>query len=144
MVTNEPFRTSSDDDALLRQQVEDGSLPPELFGHREHLRLAWSFLAEEEDFAIAAARFRGALRRYASSSRVGANAKYHETITWAWLAIIREAMEGRVDASSRDFLAARPDLLDQRSLSNIYDVPAIARDPLARRILVLPKRQALG
>jgi hypothetical protein len=126
------------DDATLRARFSDGSLPPAQLGHREHVRLGWVALATHDDFALAAASFRRTLRGYASA--IGADGKYHETITWAWLALIQEAMDGRADQSSTQFLAAKPELLDQRTLASVYDVSATAGDPIARRIFVLPRR----
>jgi hypothetical protein len=132
------------DDHTLRASLEDASLPPPCFTHRNHLRVAWSYLSEEDDFAIAAARFRATLKRYASA--VGAAGKYHETITWAYLALVREAMEGRADRDADAMLAAHPDLLDHTggALASVFDVRALTADPLARRLLVLPRRASLA
>src|SRR5690349_18315864 len=58
-----PSNTDTSDTAL-RTRLEDLSLPPSSFSHREHLRVAWSYLAEGDDFGLAAARFRDTLRRY--------------------------------------------------------------------------------
>jgi hypothetical protein len=129
-----------DKDHALRARLEDASLPSAQFDHRAHLRVAWSYLAEEDDFAVAALRFRRTLMRYAET--IGAPAKYHETITWTYLALVRESMEGRRDASASALLDARPDLLDHRrgALARVFDVEAVTKDPLARRILVLPRR----
>ena len=132
--------TQEPTDAALRSRVEDLSLPPSELSHRAHLRLAWTYLIEEEDFGVAAVRFRTTLRRYTTA--VGASAKYHETITWAYLALLRQAMDGRADRESNALLAAHPELLDHEggALSRVLDVPAATADPLARRILVLPRR----
>jgi hypothetical protein len=126
-------------DSTLRAELENATLSPSHFTHREHLRLAWGYLAEEADFAVAAIRFRSTLRGYTRA--VGAADKYHETITWAYLALVREAMEGRVDRDSSALLAAHPELLDHRrgALARVFDVPALMANPLARRILVLPR-----
>jgi hypothetical protein len=133
------------DDRTLRARLEDTTLPPSAFGHRAHLRVAWSYLAEEDDFAVAAARFRRALLGYATS--LGATSKYHETITWVYLALVREAMDGRSDDDANAFLAANPALLDHGAsgggaLATVLDVKAVLADPLARRILVLPRRHS--
>src|SRR5262249_5202112 len=94
------------DDRMLRARFEDASLPVAELDHRAHLRLGWTYLAEETDFALAAWRFRRALRRYADA--VGAGAKVHETITWAYLVLLREAMDGRDDPDAASLLAAHP------------------------------------
>jgi hypothetical protein len=130
------------DDWILKARFEDASLAPAELDHRAHLRVAWAYLAEDTDFALAAWRFRSALRRYADA--VGAQAKVHETITWTYLALMREAMDGRDDPNAASLLAARPELLDHRggALAAVFDVPAVTADPLARRLFVLPRYAA--
>ena len=104
------------------------------FGHRQHVELAYDLLARM-DFADAAAHFRDMLRRIGG-------AKYHETITMAYLAIVAERMHGHTYADAQAFVAANPDLLDHKNgaLAGYYDVAAITASPLAREIFVLPKR----
>ncbi|HEY1558939.1 MAG TPA: hypothetical protein VGF94_29145 [Kofleriaceae bacterium] len=103
--------------------------------HRRHLELGFDVLVREPDFAAAAATFRAELRRFAG-------AKYHETITWAYLALIAERMHGRGYASAAELLAEHPDLLDHRTgaLARSYDVAEITASPLARAVFVLPRR----
>jgi hypothetical protein len=127
------------DDWILKARFEDASLPPTDFDHRTHLRVAWAYLVENADFALAAWRFRSALRRYADA--VGAESKVHETITWGYLALMREAMDGRDDRDAASLLAAHPGLLDHRTgaLAAVFDVPAVTADPVARRLFVLPR-----
>lgn len=127
------------DDAELVARYEDCSLAPADYRHREHLRIAFAML-RDADFGAAALRFRGALRRYAAA--FDATAKVHETLTWAYLAIVQARMQDAGAASSAELLARNPDLLDHRggALARYYDVPAITASPLARRIFVLPER----
>jgi hypothetical protein len=128
------------DDAALVARFEAGTLPAADYRHREHLRVAFAMLVGA-DFGEAALRFRAALRRYVT--QLGAAAKYHETLTWAYLALVHERMAGLAGpASSQDFLASHPELLDHRggALARCYDVEALTRSPLARRVFVLPIR----
>jgi len=110
------------------------------FGHREHVRLAFVVLAMHGDFGDAAIQYRQLLRAFAAHH--GAHARYHETITWAYLAIVHARMATGSYADSEALLAAHPDLLDHRSgaLADYYDVSATISDPLARRVFVLPRR----
>lgn len=130
------------EDAALLAAFVAGTLPGPAFGHAEHLRVAFLFLRTHADFAAAALAFRAALRRYVAG--LGAAERYHETLTWAWLALCRERMEGHEDPDSRAFLARCPDLLDPRggALARRYDLAALLADPLARRVFVLPGRVA--
>jgi len=127
------------DDATLVARFEQLELPPTDFHHREHVRLAFAML-QGADFAEAALRFRRALKRFAAAA--GAHGKYHETLTWAYLALVARCMDERSYATSFELLDARPDLLDHKTglLARYYDVAEIAASPVARRVFVLPER----
>ena len=128
------------DDPTLLTAFNDKKWDADKFTHRDHLRVAWLYLRANADFATAASQFREALKRFTELH--GVPQKFHETLTWAYLALIREEMDGHSDATSEAFLDRCPQLLDHRSgaLSKIYDVAAIAADDRARRMLVLPRR----
>ena len=126
------------DDATLLARFESLELAAGEFHHREHIRLAFAML-RGADFGEAALRFRAGLRRFATAA--GAPAKYHETLTWAYLALVARCMAERDYPSSLALLDARPDLLDHRNglIARYYDVAAITASPLARRVFVLPE-----
>lgn len=128
------------DDAALLAAFEALAVRAEDFRHREHVRLAFALLAREGDLAAAALACRALLRRFAGA--VGATGKYHETITWAYLAIIAERMQVRTYRSSLELLADHPDLLDHRggALARHYDVAELLASPKARAAFVLPRR----
>jgi hypothetical protein len=128
------------DDAALLSAFAALDVRPADFRHCEHVRLAFALLAREGDLAAAALAFRALLRRFAEA--VGAASKYHETITWAYLAIIAERMRGRAYGSSLELLAEHPDLLDHRNgaLARHYDVTELLASAEARAAFVLPRR----
>ena len=66
-----------------------------------------------------------AIRAFAH--RHGADAKYHETITVAWMAVIAERLD-----ETPDLLVTRPTVL-----SRYYDDATLASDR-AQRVFVLP------
>jgi hypothetical protein len=99
------------DDATLVTRFEALAIAPADFGHREHVRLAFAMLTEA-DFAEAAARYGRALRTFAAS--VGAAQKYHATLTWAYLALVRRAMDEHACATSLELLEQAPELLELR------------------------------
>ena len=92
-----------------------------------------------EPFERAGLRFCSSLRRFAEAH--GKHGLYHETITWAYLALVNE----RRDASPGDdfsaFAAANPDLFDKDSgvLLALYDRETL-RSERARRVFLLPRR----
>jgi hypothetical protein len=126
-------------DGELVARFEARSLAPADYHHREHLRIAFVML-RGADLGDAAVRFRRAMQGYAAA--IGAAAKYHETLTWAYLVLVHQRMQEAAYAGSLEFLAHHPDLLDHRTgaLARHYDVPAITASPLARRVFVLPER----
>jgi len=126
-----------DDDALL-DAFQSARMAPGDLRHAEHVRLAFLYLTRQADFGEAAVRFRRDLRVFAAAH--GVADRYHETLTWAYLALVNERAHGSPFASSAEFLRRHPELLDQEGglLSRYYDVGAIARSARAKEVFVLP------
>jgi hypothetical protein len=126
---------TTDADTVLA--FEDGSLSPDRFRHREHLLVAFTYL-RALPFAEAGARFATNVRCFAELH--GAGAKYHETMTWAYLAILHERMHAAPGLSFDDLLVRNPDLLDhpRGALSAHYDRETLATER-ARAVFVLPR-----
>jgi hypothetical protein len=116
------------------------TLPNEAFHHQDHVRLAWLYLKDLPP-AVALARFTEGLKRFAGAH--GKPGLYHETITWAYLLLIRERMaraaEGDIGGSFAEFAAANPDLLTWKPsiLARYYRAETLESE-LARRVFVLP------
>ncbi|HEX3128436.1 MAG TPA: hypothetical protein VH394_13985 [Thermoanaerobaculia bacterium] len=125
----------------LIQRFEDGTLPNTEFHHRDHVRLAWLYLKEEPVLG-ALTRFTEGLKRFAA--RHGHAGLYHETITWAYFFLIHERMAGADAAETWETFAERnPDLLTWKpSVLNAYYQAETLASPLAKRVFVLPDRQA--
>jgi hypothetical protein len=127
------------DDATLLREFEDGTLPASAFHHREHVRVAWLYLKTEPPLT-ALARFAEGLKRFAAAQ--GHAGLYHETITWAYLLLIRERMErDGSGVTSEDFAERNPDLLSWKpSILDRYYQPETLSSELARRVFVMPDR----
>jgi hypothetical protein len=127
----------SDDE--FRRHFEEGTLPAAEFHHRDHVRLAWVYLRSAPPIE-ALARFGEGLRKLAA--RHGKPDLYHETITWAYLLLIRERMERRTAGSLdswEEFAETNPDLLTWKpSVLASYYRPETLGSELARRVFVLP------
>src|SRR5260370_42699719 len=82
--------------------LESARLPAGAFGHAEHLRAAFLYLARHPDFGEAAVRFRRALRRFAAAN--GVPERYHENPTWARLAPGNDRAQGAAVARSSELL----------------------------------------
>ena len=103
-------------DAQLGDGFEDGSLPPEQFRHREHLRVAWIYLARFGRVE-AERRMQDGLRRFAA--RAGKADKYDAALTAGWVAVLADAAAALEPATGFEALAAaRPELLDPRLVRN--------------------------
>jgi hypothetical protein len=125
------------DDELL-SGFEAGTLPD--FHHHDHVRVAWLYL-ERHDALGALARFAERLQHFAAvKDQAGL---YHETITWAYLLLIRERRAQAPGETWDEFAARNPDLFVWRPsiLSRYYREETLASE-LARRVFVLPDRMA--
>lgn len=135
-VSRGPDEVSHDD--ILRR-FESCTLPPAEFNHRRHLALGWLYL-RRYGFPLGVAEFQNRLRAYVNA--VGAMAKYHETVTWAYMILMNEEMQLRAapDEGFDAMIQRRPDLLDHRSgaLADCY--PAGQLDAAdSRRVFMLPR-----
>lgn len=124
-------------DRRVIDALESLSLSENDFSHPAHVQAAWECL-EASPFGAAGDRFCAALRRFAAS--LGKAARYHETITWAYLVLINERRVACPAASFGEFASANADLLDHKTspVSRLYSSDALKAD-LARRVFVLPR-----
>ncbi len=120
-------------DRELLAAFESGRIEPGAFCHAEHVRTAWLCLQREEPAA--------ALGRYVDSIRRRAPVRYHETITWAYVLLIRERMEPGGEWGA--FARRNPDLMDwQQPLLHRYYSPELLASQRARERFVWPDRGA--
>ncbi|MGA8537910.1 MAG: hypothetical protein WB566_00340 [Terriglobales bacterium] len=121
----------------LIEQFEWGATPPESFHHADHVRLAFEYLRRYPALE-ALGKFSAALQRFAAAQ--GKAQRYHETITWAYLLLIRERMARAGCAQSwEEFAEGNADLLVWKRgvLSTLYRQETLDSD-LARQTFVLP------
>jgi hypothetical protein len=126
------------DEDLLRGFLE-ATLPPEAFHHEQHVRAAWLFL-RRWNAGEAFSRFTSSLRRLAAA--YGKADRYHDTVTWAYLLMVRERLErGDPGDDWERFSRRNPDLFQpwRRMLAPHYRDSTID-SPLARRVFVWPDR----
>jgi hypothetical protein len=127
----------SGDDLIA--QFESGATAPDSFHHADHVRLAFEYLRRCSALE-ALGKFSAALQRFAAAQ--GKADRYHETITWVYLLLIREriARAGRPQ-TWEEFAERNSDLLIWKGgvLGTLYHAETLDSD-LARRIFVLPDR----
>jgi hypothetical protein len=123
-------------DELIRQ-FEEGFTPAATFHHGDHVRLAFEYLRRYPALE-ALRRFSDALQRFAAAQ--GKADRYHETITWAYLLVIREriARAGGVP-TWEEFAARNEDLFIWKGgvLTKFYRQETLDSE-LARRTFVFP------
>lgn len=104
------------------------------FHHADHVRLAWIYLGEH-DLLTAIERFTTSLRRFAGHH--GVPKLYHATITWAYLLLIHERMNGEPTFDA--FREANPDLFVWKPsvLDRYYRAETLGSER-ARRTFVMP------
>jgi hypothetical protein len=130
------------DDPLIFD-FEDWRLPAGSFHHSDHVRMAFLYLRRFPPLE-ALGRFSRALEQMAAAH--GKPDRYHETITWSYVLLIRE----RIGRHARDtgcpptwdeFAAENPDLLcrKEHALKNYYLDETLGSE-IARKLFILPDR----
>lgn len=121
----------------LLQQFENGTTAAASFHHADHVRLAFEYLRCYPALE-ALEKFSAALKRFAAAQ--GKAERYHETITWAYLLLIRERIaRARCAQTWEEFAAQNEDLFIWKGgvLATLYRQETLDSD-LARRTFLLP------
>ena len=119
-------------DLKLLENFENCSHPN--LTHEEHVQLGYLYLRDAPLIEVLI-DFPPKLRRYAENK--GADNLYHETITWAFLALIHERLQTGPSHSWHAFSAANPDLFERGLLERYYTTERLD-SALARRVFLLP------
>ena len=123
---------------LTVQRFEAGEIDAEHFDHEAHVYMGWQYV-RAYDLATAIVRFDRALRRL--TAELGIPGKYHATITWAFLILIKERY--RDGECWQAFRSRNPELMaDSKTLLGRYYSDALLFSDLARRQYVLPDNLA--
>jgi len=111
------------------------------FRHREHLRLAYIYLTLHP-FAVALEKTETGLRRLLAHLGAPA-AKYHRTMTEAWLRAVDHVMHSsEATAGSEQFLEIADRLLDKEIMGTHY-TPHVLWSDAARTSFVQPDLQPI-
>jgi hypothetical protein len=124
----------------LVRDFETCTLPNEVFHHREHIRVAWTYL-RQMDYSAAEKRMSEAIRKFAGFH--GATSKYHHTVTLVWMRLVAAALRDDPDIDDFDcFAGAHPELFDTAAPGMFYSADLL-RSEAARRGWVEPDIRAL-
>jgi hypothetical protein len=117
-------------------------IEPEQFNHEEHVYVAWQML-EQFSFLETIQRYTDALRLI--TSKFGAEGKYHETISWFFIALIEERRRREHYSNWAEFNDANRDLvIDSKSLLQKHYSSERLFSDLARQQFVLPDGGTTG
>jgi hypothetical protein len=109
------------------------------FGHRQHVELAWRYLAMH-DPDLAADAVAAAIRQVAAAH--GQEGRFHETITRSWVQCVAVHRERWPADTFAEFLERNPQLLDSHLLGHFYS-PRLLGSPEARDHWVTPDQREL-
>jgi hypothetical protein len=124
------------EDREFERRFATGNLPPAQFDHRAHLRLAYVHLAMHGP-ERAVATFRDALLAFLRQHQIDP-AKFHETLTQAWLQAVWHFMQRCGDtAGSSEFLAKSVVLADPGVMLTHYSKQVLFGEA-ARQQFVAP------
>lgn len=126
-------------DEEFMARFENGGLAVESFHHADHVKMAFLYLCRYPALE-ALERFSSTLARFAEAK--GKPGLYHETITWAFLLLIRERMARAGQPQSwTQFAANNMDLLNWKEniLRQYYRAETLSSD-LARRTFLFPDK----
>ena len=126
------------DDEFI-SSFEDCRLPAESFHHADHVRMAFLYLCRYPVLQ-ALDRFSTSLLRFATAN--GKPGRYNETITWAFLLLIRERMARAGSPQTwPEFANRNADLLnwEDNVLKKYYRNETLSSD-LAKSTFLLPDK----
>ncbi len=119
--------------ADMLKALENGTLDPSEFSHRDHVVVAYECL-QQSDFFRATTRIADGLR--ALTEKAGVPEKFNATITFAFMSRIAEYMHDGA-TSAEDLLQKNPQLLGDLDIRKTYDADRLSH-PLAVQIALLP------
>jgi hypothetical protein len=126
-------------DSEWMEAFESCTLPNDSFHHTDHVRMAFLYLQKYAPLD-ALGRFSAALKRFAKAH--GKPNLYNETITWAFLLLIRERIaRANSQQTLAEFSAINTDLLswDDNILKKYYRPETLASE-LAKSVFLFPDK----
>ncbi len=115
---------SSADDLEFCRAFEAFQIAPRDFDHEAHVRLAYVYLCTGTPERAAAAMKRSLLA-FLEQLGIG-DAKFHETLTQAWVGAVNHFMEATQSCSCfSEFIAENPRLLDSKIMLSHYSAEVL-------------------
>jgi len=122
-------------DQDFKERLEACIFPVSDFDHRSHLRLAYVYLTENS-IEVSNKLVRSALNRLLQHNNIEPTAKYHETLTKAWLLVVNHYMKGTKDLCSADeFIDKNPELLNSQIMMTHYTHEILFSDRARKKFI---------
>ncbi len=120
------------------EALESANIDAESFNHESHVYAAWLYL-EQSQLNEATQKFRAAIRNL--TLKLGAETKYHETITCFFMQLINQRRSAMQEPSWFVFRRENADLIENAAttLSRYYSKELLASE-LARQHFLLPDK----
>ncbi len=131
----------SKEDAQFIRQFEACEIPTSEFNHQAHLRLAYVYLVEN-DTESAVQLMKNALTNFLEHNGID-TAKYHETITKAWILAVKHFMNKTKNSNSaEELISQNPEMLDTKIMMTHYSAEVLFSDT-ARNEFVQPNLEPI-
>lgn len=128
----------TNEDAIFQQCIEEARFSAEDFDHRAHLRLAYIYLANYRNVSQATQAVEKALIGLLKAAGIEPAAKYHQTLTTAWLMAVWHFMHSSGNTESADeFIDKNSKLLNSKIMLSHYTEERLFSDE-SRRTFVAP------
>jgi hypothetical protein len=115
--------TASQLDLEITLALRSGEIPASEFNHLAHLRLAYVYL-RQGDLKYAERRMREALLSFLDANEIP-RAKFHETLTRAWVMAVSHFMSRKDSSTFSEFIAGSQPLLDTKVMLTHYSHAAL-------------------
>jgi len=126
----------SRDDLKFKSEIESCEFEVSGFGHREHLRLAYIYLVETKSVVDSLELVKNALLGLLKHARIEPSAKYHETLTEAWLLAVHHFMHKQGETKSADdFINQAPELLNSKIMLTHYSQDVLLSEEAKARFV---------
>ncbi len=133
----------SNSDMKFMSEAESCSFPVDAFDHRAHLRLAYIYLVRDGNTRAATQAMRKTLIQLLESIGVDPSAKFHETMTEAWIKAVYHFMNNTERAlCANEFIDQHPQMLDSSIMLSHYSAEVLFSND-ARKSFIEPDLEAI-
>ena len=116
----------TDEDQDFKKLVESCKFSVPQFDHRAHLRLAYVYLVQTKNTDESVQLMREALTGLLKYAGIDPSAKYHETLTQAWVLAVHHFMNNTENSiSADDFIEQTPVMLDSKIMLTHYSTEVL-------------------